>query len=64
MSMIVVSLFYSKYHDKIVKKKLLISIKHDLIIGRDMPEMCCRKSLIKTWISQKWLFLHILDFKK
>ena len=39
MSMIVVSLFYSKYHDKIVKKKLLISIKHDLIIGTDMHEM-------------------------
>ena len=33
------SLFPSKYHYKIVKKKLLISIKHDLMIGRDMPKM-------------------------
>ena len=29
-----VSLFPSKYHYKIVKKKLFISIKHDLIIDR------------------------------
>ena len=38
-----VSFFPSKYHYKIVKKKLFISIKHDLIIGRDMPETRRRK---------------------
>ena len=42
-----VSLFPSKYHYKIVKKKLFISIKHDLIIGRDMPGTRRRKILIK-----------------
>ena len=42
-----VSLFPSKYHYIIVKKKLIISIKHDLIIGRDMPEIYCQKILIK-----------------
>ena len=59
-----VRLFPSKYHYKIVKKKLFISIKHDLIIGRDMPETCRQKNLIKTWISQKLLlFFHILDLR-
>ena len=43
-----VSLFPSKYHYKIVKKKLFISINHDLIIGRDMPETRRRKILIKN----------------
>ena len=41
-----VSLFPSKYHYKIVKKKLFISIKHDMIIGKDMPETRSRKILI------------------
>ena len=41
-------LFTSKYHYKIVKKKLFISIKHDLIIGRDMPETRRQKILIKN----------------
>ena len=35
---IVVSSFPSKNHYKTLKKKLFISIKHDLIIYRDMPE--------------------------
>ena len=43
-----VSLFPSKYHYKVVKKKLFISIKHDLIIGRDMPEARRRNVLIKN----------------
>ena len=42
------SLFPSKYHYKIVKKKLLISIKHDLIRGRDMSEIRRRKILIRN----------------
>ena len=42
-----VSLFPSKYHYIIVKKKLFISIKHDLI-GRDMPETRRQKILIKN----------------
>ena len=54
------SLFPSKYHYKIVKKKLLISIKHDLLKGRDMPETRHREIVIKTWISRKLLFFHIL----
>ena len=41
-----VSLFPSKYHYKIVKKKLFISIKHDMIIGKDMPETHSRNILI------------------
>ena len=43
-----VSLFPSKYPYKIVKKKLLISIKHDLIIGRDIPETRRQKILTKN----------------
>ena len=32
-----IGLFTSKFHHKTLQKKLLITIKHDLIIGRDMP---------------------------
>ena len=39
-----VSLFPSKYH----YKKLFISIKHDLVMGRDMPETSRQKMLIKN----------------
>ena len=39
-----VSLFLSKCHDKTLKKKLFISIKHYLIIGRDMFETGCKKN--------------------
>ena len=39
-----------------------ISIKHDLIIGRDIPETRRRKILIKKLIRQKLLlFFHILN---
>ena len=43
-----VSLSPSKYHYKIAKKKLFISIKHVLIIGRDMPETSHQKILTKN----------------
>ena len=43
-----VRIFPSKNHYKIIKKKLFISIKHDLIIGRDMPETCRQKILIEN----------------
>ena len=56
MTKIVVSLFPSKYHYKIVKRKFFISIKHDLIIGRDMPETRHQKFL-KNWISRKLYYL-------
>ena len=42
------SLFPSKYHYKIAKKRLLISIKHDLIKGRDIPERLHREIVIKN----------------
>ena len=39
------NLHMSKY--EIVKKKPFINIKHDLIMGRDMPETCRRKNFNK-----------------
>ena len=39
-----VSLFPSKCHDKTLKNKLFISIKYDLIIGRDMSKTGCEKN--------------------
>ena len=42
------SLFPSKYHYKIVKKKLLTNIKLDLMMSRDMRETRRRKKLIKN----------------
>ena len=43
-----VRLFPSKNHLKIVKKKLFISTKHDLITGRDIPETRRQNILIKN----------------
>ena len=43
-----VSLLSSKYYYKTLKKKLFVSIKHDLIIGRDMHERRRQKFLIKN----------------
>ena len=42
------NLFHFKYHDKIIKRKLCTSIKHHLIIGRDMPETRRQKLLLKS----------------
>ena len=44
-----------------MKKKLFISIKHDLIIERDMPETRRKRFLKKTWISRKLLFFPHID---
>ena len=52
----------SKY--EIVKKKPFINIKHDLIMGRDMPETCRRKNFNKKhgfvkkfcYFSTYWIF--------
>ena len=37
----------SQCHYKIIKKKLFISLKHTLILGRDMPETYCRQNFNK-----------------
>ena len=43
-------LIYRFCNDEFIyqQKKLFTSIKHDLIIGKDMSETCRQKSLIKT----------------
>ena len=43
-----VRLFPSKYHYKTLKKKLFISIKHDLMIKREMPETHRQKKFFLT----------------
>ena len=43
-----VRLFPSKYHYKTLKKKLFISIKHDLMIESEMPETHRQKLFFLT----------------
>ena len=44
-------------HYKFVKKKVLISIKHDLIIGKNMPEIYRQKILRKNLDYMKTVFI-------
>ena len=48
---------------KLYKKKLFISIKHVLIIGRDMPETRHQKIFKKNLDKSKILIFHIFDLK-
>lgn len=45
-SLFLVGLLHFKYHYTSLKRKMFTRIKQDLIIGRDMPEMCYQNILI------------------